>query len=46
MQLRVEDMAGGLRGRGSLLLCVAILALCGCGRPSGRRADAETHGAR
>jgi len=42
MRRRVEDMAGGLRGRGSLLLCVAILAWCGFAVAAARAADAPT----
>ena len=44
MRLRVEDMSGGLRGRGSLLLCVAILAWCGLAVASARAADVPPPG--
>ncbi len=40
MRLRVEDMAGGPRRCGSLLLCVAILAWCGFAAAPARAADA------
>jgi small-conductance mechanosensitive channel len=40
MRLRVEDMAGGPRRRGSLRLCVAIVAWCGLAVAAARAADA------